>query len=262
MQQDTGYEYFAKCYDALTQNVDYADWADKFIRLIRRFGREDTKDILDVGCGTGALTEIFAQRGYAMCGIDYSTGMLQQACLRKITAQLPMHFYRQDMRAFSLHRDFDAVISSLDSLNHLEGLDALYSTFVQVYAHLRAGGVFVFDMNTLYKHRQILGCNTFTYETEDIYCGWENTLLEDNRTVQIELQIFTRGRDNRYDRHDEWFTETAYEIPELRRALAQAGFDRAGFLDADTLHKPEETTQRLIGVAVKAVQTKKETDYA
>lgn len=146
----------------------------------------------------GTMTEEMAERGYDMIGVDYSEGMLGQAMEKKIEKQLPIQYVCQDMRELELYGTVDAVICTLDSLNHLPSFEDVTTVFQRVWESTETGGVFVFDMNTLYKHRELLGNQVYVYETDAVYCVWENALCKDNCTVEITLDLFQLCADGRY----------------------------------------------------------------
>ena len=198
--QETGYETFSFYYDALTENVNYPARAAYLDGLVQKYKQSAGKVMLDLACGTGTMTEEMAERGYHMIGVDYSEGMLGQAMEKKIEKQLPIQYVCQDMRELELYGTVDAVICTLDSLNHLPSFEDVTTVFQRVWESTETGGVFVFDMNTLYKHRELLGNQVYVYETDAVYCVWENALCEDNCTVEITLDLFQLCADGRYRR--------------------------------------------------------------
>ena len=205
--QETGYETFSFYYDALTENVNYPARAAYLDGLVQKYKQSAGKVMLDLACGTGTMTEEMAERGYDMIGVDYSEGMLGQAMEKKIEKQLPIQYVCQDMRELELYGTVDAVICTLDSLNHLPSFEDVTTVFQRVWESTETGGVFVFDMNTLYKHRELLGNQVYVYETDAVYCVWENALCEDNCTVEITLNLFQLCADGRYRRTEEQITE-------------------------------------------------------
>ena len=72
--------------------------------------------------------------------------------------------------------------------------------------------LFIFDVNTLYKHRNILANNTFTYETENVFCIWENTLVSETDEVKMNLEFFELEKNGLYSRTSDCFSEKAYSI--------------------------------------------------
>ena len=150
------------------------------------------------------------QYGYDMIGIDSSPMMLTQAQEKKYEYELPMLFLCQDMTDLDLFGTIDAAVCTLDSLNHLETADDIRKTIAKVGLFMNHGGIFIFDVNTIYKHREILGNNTFVYDCDDVYCVWQNQLSEDD-SVEISLDIFEYD-DGAYFRESESFREIACPI--------------------------------------------------
>lgn len=248
---ETGYEEFSYYYDELTENVHYADRAVYFNRLIQKHIQSKGNVLLDLACGTGTMTTEMAKLGYDVIGVDYSCGMLCQAMDKKRAAGLDILYVNQDMRALELYGTVDAAICTLDSLNHLENLEEVGEVFARVAAHMEQGGVFVFDMNTLYKHRVMLGENVYVYETEDVYCVWENALQDDKCTVEITLQFFEKENDGRYRRKQERMVERAYTPEQIQEKLKTAGLVTLGIYDSDSEEPLKPDSQRMVVIARK-----------
>ena len=104
-------------------------------------------------------------------------------------------------------------------------------------------------MNTLYKHRNILANNTFTYETDNVYCVWENTLVPDTDEVKMNLEFFEREENGLYSRTNDSFSEKAYSEEDIEKLLKNAGFELLAKYGDDTFGPPTETTQRIVYVA-------------
>ena len=249
--EETGYETFAFYYDSLTQNVNYDERAEYFDRLIQTFLHSSGNVLLDLACGTGTMSEKMTKRGYDVIGVDYSDSMLNQALEKKLEKGLSIQYVMQDMRELELYGTVDATICTLDSLNHLPSLADVTRVFQRVFDATEPGGVFLFDMNTLYKHRKILGNEIYLYETEDVYCVWENELQDDQCTVLITLQIFSQLENGLYRRKTEYITERAYASEQIQEALKKVGFHVLGIYHADTLEPLKEDSQRMVVAARK-----------
>ena len=65
------YTSFAEVYDQFMDNVPYEAWADFLQEILQKEGIRDGL-VLDLGCGTGSMTEALAARGYDMIGVDNS----------------------------------------------------------------------------------------------------------------------------------------------------------------------------------------------
>lgn len=243
------YGVFAQFYDGLTLNVDYKAKADYLCELFRRFSH-DTGDTLDLACGTGTLTLEMKRRGIDIYGADMSEDMLSLAQQKAYEEGLDVMFLRQKMQSLDLYGTINTCICTLDSISHLKGEDQVRQTFGRVACFMEKGGLFVFDVNTVYKHREILGSNTFVYDTDDVFCVWQNTYREHDHRVQIELDFFVP--DGRvYSRSSESFCEYAYTQEHITQMLADSGFEVLAVYEDMTFESPKPDTQRMTFAARK-----------
>lgn len=240
-----GYGDFAEVYDELTQNVPYDEIAEYYAKLLRETA--DVKRLLDVGCGTGNLTIRLKDMGFDIVGADGSAEMLSKAAEKCHD----IFWVCQDMTKLQLGEEFDAVISTLDSVNHLESKAEIESCFQRVNESLRLGGAFVFDVNTVYKHREILADNTFVYDVQGAYCVWLNELSKEDNSVFIDLDIFFEEEDGTYIRGGESFREIALPEDELRELLEECGFEVVKIYDYLSFDEPRETSEKLLVTARK-----------
>ncbi|MEG1294731.1 MAG: class I SAM-dependent methyltransferase, partial [Clostridium sp.] len=150
------YTSFARVYDTFMDNIPYEEWADYLQEILKREKVENGL-VLDLGCGTGTLTEILASRGFDMIGVDNSVDMLEIAMEKKEQSGQDILYLLQDMRTFELYGTVGAVVSICDSLNYILEETELEQVFRLVNNYLDPGGVFIFDFNTVYKYKEILG---------------------------------------------------------------------------------------------------------
>lgn len=244
------FEAFAGVYDIFTEGVDYKSRADYILSLLRNNGIENGT-LLDLACGTGSLTVEFCKKGFETIAVDLSEDMLLSAREKLEAFGDKALILCQDMRQLDLFGTVNAAVCSLDSINHLDNIDDVRTVFQKVSLFTEPGGVFVFDVNTLYKHNCILADNTFVYESEDAFLVWQNSLQEDGRSVDIMLDIFTENENGLYERESEDFTETAYSEDEIKAALWQAGFTDIEVFDDLSFDKPSEDSQRVYFTAKK-----------
>lgn len=256
------YTNFAAFYDALTQNVEYEKRAARLHFLIQKYLRTETegKLLTDLACGTGSMSEALARLGYDVIGVDGSSAMLSAAMDKKLQSGLNIQYLCQDMRELDMFGTIDVTVCTLDSLNHLPSLADVQRVFDRVSLFAQPGGLFLFDMNTLYKHREILADRVFLYDMDEVFCAWENRLLSDMATVEMQLTFFERDGDS-YFRSEEQITETAYGTSEIQAALRKSGLELLAQFDADRgLAVPErlsavtDTTERVLFVAGKPLK--------
>ena len=245
----SGYSVFARYYDELTANIDYRKRGEYFHEIIKKFKTTKENILLDLACGTGSISEVMARLNYDVVGVDLSDEMLGMAIEKKFDSGLNIQYLCQDMRRFEMYGTIDITICALDSINHLASLDDVRKVFENVAFFSEQEGLFIFDVNTVYKHRNILGNNTFTYETDDVFCVWENTLVPETDEVKMNLEFFEREENGMYSRSNDSFSEKAYSEEDIERLLKDSGFVLLAKYGDDTFEPPTETTQRIVYVA-------------
>lgn len=247
MQNNSSYRSFAAYYDILTSNIPYRKRGEYFHSILNKYGKHDGI-LVDLACGTGSLSEVMSTLGYDVIGIDGSSEMLTEAMNKRYESGHDIMYLCQDMRELDLYGTMDVCICALDSLNHIVDSDDLQQVFDNISLFLHPEGIFIFDVNTPYKHQEILANNTFIYDLDDIYCVWQNS-LSDNQMVNIHLDLFSKNEDNTYEREFEDFSERAYSHEEILRFLNKSKLRLVDFFADDSFHKPNETTQRVIYIA-------------
>ena len=234
------YEAFARYYDELTANIDYPALAEYYDRIITRSGGRKGI-LLDLACGTGSLSVCLSKLGYDVIGTDGSPEMLDIAFAKPHEG---IQYLCQDMTELDMFGTIDATVCALDSLNHLESTDDLRAVFERVSLFLESGGVFVFDVNTPYKHERVLADSTFVYETENVFCVWENEYEGDGITG-ITLDFFEQNEDGRYTRSSDCFTETAWTREQIESLLKESGFELCAVYEYPTENPPCEMSEKL-----------------
>lgn len=235
-----GYGDFAEAYDLLTFNVPYDRIADYYAEILCKM--TDGKRLLDMGCGTGSLTVRLAKRGFEVIGQDASPEMLSIAAGKSSEIM----WICQNMEETDIGGEVDAVISTLDSVNHLDSREAVLNCFCRAAECLPSGGAFVFDVNTVYKHREILGSNTFVYDVDGVYCVWQNSFDPADNGVDIELDLFFENEDGTYSRGGESFREVAFSTDEYCQMLEEAGFEVVNILEYPAYNIPKDDSEKLL----------------
>ncbi len=222
------YTGFAEVYDLFMEDVPYETWRDFITGVLRREGIADGL-VCELGCGTGRMTRMLAACGYAMIGIDASQEMLSAAREKESEGIL---YLEQDMREFELYGTVRAVVSICDSMNYLLKEQDLLQVFSLVNNYLDPGGIFLFDLNTEYKFRELMGTQAFCEHREQGTLVWENYYDEDEKVNEYALTIFLRQSQGLYRKYEEVHYERSYELCGVIRLLEQAGMRFVSACDA------------------------------
>lgn len=214
--------------------------------------------VVDLGCGTGTLTELLADKGYDMIGIDNSQEMLNIAQRKKESSGKEILYLMQDMRELELYGCVGAVVSVCDSLNYLLEEEDILETFRLVNNYLCPGGLFIFDFNTVYKYETVIGDATIAENREDCSFIWENYYDAEGQMNEYDLTIFARiedGKDGK-EKGEECFrrfTETHYQrgytLEQMRGMTEEAGLEFVMAVDGDTHGEVTAESERVYVVA-------------
>ena len=243
------YNEFAYSYYALMTDGAYKKRTDYVCSLFETFDRMPTL-MLDLACGTGEFSNRFANMGISVIGVDISYDMLSVAREKSAEQGNDILYLCQDAAELDLYGTVDGVICCLDSLNHITDYEQFCNAIARVSLFLEKDRLFIFDLNTIYKHRCVLGNNTFVIDTDDVYCVWQNEYKEKGSVVDINLDFFTPDGDAYY-RLGESFCERAYNDTQIENALQKAGLKIEAVYEELTKNAPNDTTQRVVYVTRK-----------
>ena len=238
------YGEFARVYDIFMDNVDYEDWASYLTESLKEYGISDGL-VLELGCGTGTMTELLADAGYDMIGVDNAEEMLAEAMEKREESGHDILYLLQDMEEFELYGTVRAVISVCDSLNYITEEEDLLHVFSLVNNYLDPKGIFIFDMNTVYKYREMLGNTTIAENREEGSFIWENYFDQEEGINEYDLTLFIREEDGRFRKYEETHFQRAYEQKEVEEAIREAGMELVAVYDAFTKEPPKPDSERL-----------------
>lgn len=245
-----GYDAVARVYDLLNKEIDYEAWADFFQQCFDEFLERRPELVLDLACGTGRMSRTLAARGYDMIGVDGSADMLTEAYAAGGEGIL---YLLQDMRELELYGTVGAAVCCLDSLNYLLCREDLKRVLSLVHNYLDPDGLFLFDVNTPYKFREIYGDRAYVLEDEilsegeepsAVFCGWQNEYHPETGICDFYLSVFCEEADGGYSRADEHQQERCYDRPTLETLLRECGFDLLGVWGDTDRGEPQEQTER------------------
>ena len=240
------YNEFAYFYDEFNGEADYDALYAHIHKELDAHGIRDGI-LADLGCGTGELTLMLTQAGYDMIGIDQSEEML--CVVRDKAEQLGLSggllLLRQDLLKLDLYGTIRGAVSTFDTFNHIPELD---KAIANAGFFMEKGGVLLFDMNTPYKHQNVLGENVFTFEEEDASCVWRNHYSAADRRVEISVDIDYRETGEHFH---EAFSEYSYALDTVCALLEKYGFAVAKVADGESFGPVRGDSPRWIITAVK-----------
>lgn len=246
------YTDFASVYDELMDETPYEQWCENVLQVLKEFSIEDGL-VLELGCGTGSMTELLAANGYDMIGVDYSEEMLNIAQNKKTESGHDILYLNQDMRAFELYGTVRAVVSVCDSINYLLEDEDVISCFKLVNNYLDPKGIFLFDFNTDYKYETVIGDSVIAENRENCSFIWENYYDVEEKINEYDLTIFVREEaqhgEEIFRRFQETHLQRGYTLAEMQRFLECAGLEFIKAADADTLGEVTQTSERIYCIA-------------
>lgn len=239
------YTGFAEVYDLFMDNIPYDEWGAYLKGLLHEYGIDDGL-VLDLGCGTGTMTEILAEAGYDMIGIDLSEEMLESAMEKREQSGHDILYLCQDMREFELFGTVRAIVSICDSMNYILEEEELLGIFTSAARnYLDYGGVFIFDLNTEYKYREILGEQTIAENREEGSFIWENYYDEEQMINEYNLTLFIREESDYYRKYEECHYQRAYTLETIEELVKRSGLRLLHIYDAFTHEPAREDSERV-----------------
>ena len=237
------YNVFSLFYDTFTTDVEYKERAEYILRLFSKFDRKPTL-MLDLACGTGNFSAEFAKKGIEVIGVDMSEDMLAVANEKNAELSKPVMYLCQRAEELELYGTVDGAVCLLDSLNHITDYEAFKTAIAKTALFLEPERLFIFDLNTIYKHREILSNNCFKMRKRGVSCIWTNTYNDSDNSVQVRLDFIARSSLFKKEYYSEEFTERAYSEDLVLNAINEAGLELLAVYGENTEEPPKDNSQR------------------
>lgn len=214
------YGIFARVYNELMDNTVFYDWqayTEKYVT--------SGASILELGCGNGQLGTLLKQSGYTIEGLDLSSEMLAIAQQKQMETGIEFPLFQADMRDLSAFGTYEAIISFCDTLCYLPEKVDMETVFSEVYEHLEADGIFLFDVFTTEQMAELPG---YAYHDEipEIVFTWDTYAGEHAHSVEHDLSFFVHKGEDIYERAVELHKERTYPLAEYLAMLKTAGFTK------------------------------------
>lgn len=244
----SAYEAFASVYDIFMEQVEYDQWMNHIHAIWEKFGLQP-KTVIDLGCGTGSIALPLAKEGYDVIGVDLSPEMLTEADHKAMEEGVSVRFACQDMTELELGEEADCILSLCDSMNYLTEDGQLEDAFKSIAQHMKQESLFLFDLNTEYKFKDVLGQNVFGSAEEHAAYIWENDYDEEEKINEYYVSFFIENEDGLYERIEEFHYERAYSMEEIEEGLQAAGMELVEVYDGYSFDAPRAESERLLFAA-------------
>ncbi|MCR5255438.1 MAG: class I SAM-dependent methyltransferase [Acetatifactor sp.] len=263
MDEFESYGDFAYVYDELMDNTPYEKWCERIVELIAKYGvskpERDSEDVLDseknlvldLGCGTGTLTEMLYKKGFDCMGVDMSQSMLSVAYEKRERSGAEILYLCQDMRELDLYSTVGTVVSVCDSVNYILEDEELKKVFSSVNDYLYPEGIFIFDFNTDHKYRDCIGDSTISENREDCSFIWENEYDPEEEINEYDLTVFVREEGDLFRRFQETHLQRGYSVETMRKIVKESGLDPVLMMDSDSEGEVTAKSERVLVVAKK-----------
>lgn len=243
MKRNKQFTVLAEYYDRLN-GADYKAYADYVKKVFSVYGSGGESLLLDLACGTGRLTEALSENGYDMIGADISEEMLSLAMSRSYEKELGILYLKQDMRDFELYGTVDAVICSLDGISYLTEKEDVKKTLRLIRNYLNPGALFLFDINSTYRFKEILSKRDFFLEDDGVYLGWKSELDEKNGICDFLLTFFIEAEDGSYIKKEELQREKVWEKDVLCDLIRECGLEVTDVLGGFDMRKATDADEK------------------
>lgn len=253
------YSAYARHYDALGQRRFGEVSARSLLTLL---GQRDIApaSVLDLACGTGAATFVFAEMGLAATGLDFSADMLAVARERAATEGVQIEWILDDITTFRIDRTFDLVTCFYDAVNYLPNRTGVLAFLRRAFAAVSPGGILAFDINTRRKLRERWHDMTVVVaDTDDRYIVYQSWYDEGTDASPLVVNMFERGQDGNWTRHVEEHIEYAFSVDDVTADLADAGFQDINVIEwqegePEAFREGTEASFRVLFVANKPTE--------
>jgi SAM-dependent methyltransferase len=245
------YNQFAYFYDSLMQDVPYDLWEKYILNEAEKYGVHGKK-LLDIGCGTGAISIPLAKKGFSVTGVDLSVDMLAVANEKAIQENCTIQFVHSDMRELENLGMFQIIGIFCDSLNYLLSEDEIIQTLSNAYNHIEEGGIILFDVHSLHKINGILKDYSYSSNGEELSLIWNCFEGEKENSIEHELTFFSLTNDSHtYERFDELHVQRTFPIELYKQWLEKVGFKNISVTADFSEEAPNDKSERIFFAAQK-----------
>ncbi len=232
----SGYSVLSRYYDRLMSDFPYKRYLD-YLLTIKSGGRA-----ADLFCGSGAMSVPLSRVGFEVLGVDLSAEMLNEAKQNAAAEGQKIVFVQASAADVELSGHYDLITAVCDGVNYLTP-SAVGRLFRNVEKALSKDGVFVFDVSTEHKLKDVIGNNVFFEDYDDVTYLWRNKLT--GSRVDMDLTFFIKENGG-YVRKDESQRQYIHTADGLKKALAEAKLKAESVIDGNSFGRVSSCSDRII----------------
>ncbi|MEY8370796.1 class I SAM-dependent methyltransferase [Aerococcaceae bacterium 50-4] len=248
------YDVFADVYEILFDDSLYLSWFTYATQTMQAFDKflDDQEFWLDLGAGGGQFAILMVQAGYPIKGLDLSEKMVNQAKANAKEAKLDLTFWQDDMTSFKLDKQAAVISCFCDTFNYLKDAQAVKATFTHIFQQLTEGGLFMFDVHSVYQMNEIYPDSSFVVEWDDAVFTWTSDQFRGENTIDHTINVFVQNEDSQdYQRFEEMHYEQTLTIEEYLNILTQVGFKNIRVTADFTQEAADDQSKRIFFAAEK-----------
>jgi 2-polyprenyl-3-methyl-5-hydroxy-6-metoxy-1,4-benzoquinol methylase len=238
-------EWFnSKEYLDVYQHRNESDAKLLFELIIKHIEIPEKGKVLDLACGPGRHSILFARKGFTVTGLDLSENLLRVAESAARKEKLNIRFVKEDLRHIELSDKYDLVVNLFTSFGYFDKDEENYSIFRSASNFLKPGGYFVFDfLNSVFVERNLVRESKEVKSHENII---QRRRIEGDRVIKDIIIQYNGTTKTFYE------SVKMYRVGELKRAIKENGLAiKETFGDFVGGNFIEETSPRIIIIAQK-----------
>lgn len=218
------FEHFNNYYDLLYNEKEY-ERETAYVSDILKDYNTHTRNILELGFGTGNYSKYLSKAGYNITGVERSEHMVALAKEKRLANFSPV---AGDITTFNLSKKFDAAVSLFHVISYLTDNNKVIACLRHVHKHLKKNGIFVFDVwytpavYTQQPRTAIKRIETTDYEITRVA---EPLVNYEQNVVQVNYQLIVKNKlTGQHQVLNETHSMRHFSTPEIKTMAELAGF--------------------------------------
>ena len=141
------FDKYSQYYDLIYRDKNYPEEVRFVEKILKKFSKKKTTNIISLGCGSGNHDIILAKKGYRIFGIDKSETMLSifQEKIVKSGLKGKISLAKADVAKFKTPHKFDCALSLFNVVGYQTENESFEGMLKSINRSLTKGGLLMFD---------------------------------------------------------------------------------------------------------------------